>query len=111
MHINKHKMKLKSVAFMHPLLTSEKLPGCIISPLSVLKNWSHILLIWHLSLSAPNFEEPLMVVIKHGGTAKTAISGVIETIDSTTNHNYFLLAKRSPWGEIVKESNILSPNS
>jgi hypothetical protein len=79
-----------------PLLTSEKLPGCIISSLSVFKNWSYILLIWHLSLSAPNFEETLMVVIKHGGTAETAISGVIETIDSTTNHSCFLLAIWSP---------------
>jgi hypothetical protein len=52
-----------------------------------------------------------MVVIKHGGTAETAISDVIETIDSTTNHSYFLLAKWSPQGEIVKESNSLSTNS
>ena len=79
-----------------PLLTSEKLPGCIISPLSVFKNWSHILLIWNLSLSAPNFEETLTVVIKHGGPAETAISGVIETINSTNNYSYFLLAKWSP---------------
>jgi hypothetical protein len=62
-------------------------------------------------LSAPNFEETLMVVIKHRGIAETAISGVIETIDSTTNHSYFLLAKWSPQGEIVKESSILSSNS
>jgi hypothetical protein len=34
-----------------------------------------------------------MVVIKHGGIAETAISGVIKTIDSITNHSYFLLAK------------------
>jgi len=76
-----------------PLLILEKLPGYIISPLSVFKNWSYILLIWHLSLSAPNVKETLIVVIKHGGIAETAISGVIKTIDSTTNHNYFLLAK------------------
>ena len=63
-----------------PLLISEKLPGCIISPLSVFKNWSYILLIWNLSLSAPNFEETLMVVIKHRGTAETAIGGVIEGV-------------------------------
>ena len=88
-------MKLKHVAFMHPLLTSEKLPGCIISPLSVFKNWSHILLIWNLSLSALNFEETLMVVIKHRGIAETAISSVIKTINSTTNHSYFLLVKCS----------------
>jgi hypothetical protein len=37
-----------------------------------------------------------MVVIKHGGPAETAISGVIETIDSIANHSYFLLAKWSP---------------
>jgi hypothetical protein len=43
-----------------------------------------------------------MVVIKHGGIAETAISSVIETIDSTINYSYFLLAKWSPWGEIVK---------
>jgi hypothetical protein len=76
-----------------PLLTSEKLPGCIISPLSVFKNWSHILLIWNVSLSAPKFEETLMVVIKHGGATETVISGVIEKIDNATNHNYVLLAK------------------
>jgi hypothetical protein len=37
-----------------------------------------------------------MVAIKHGCTAETAIGGVIETIDSTTNHIYFLFAKWSP---------------
>jgi hypothetical protein len=37
-----------------------------------------------------------MVAIKHGGTAETAIGGVIETIDYTTNHSYFPLAKWSP---------------
>ena len=78
---------------MDTLLTSEKLPGCIISPLSDFKNWSHILLTWNLSLSTPNFEETLMVVIKHGDIAETAISGVIKTINSITNHSYFLLAK------------------
>jgi hypothetical protein len=78
-----------------PLLISEKLPGCIISPLSVFKNWSYILLIWNLSLSAPNFEETLMAVIKHGGIAEITISGMIEMIDSITNHSYFLLAKWS----------------
>jgi hypothetical protein len=52
-----------------------------------------------------------MVVIKHGGTAETAISSVIKTINSTTNHSCFLSAKWSPEGEIVKESNILSTNS
>ena len=43
-----------------------------------------------------------MVVIKHGGIAETMISYVIEMIDNTTNYNYFLLAKWSSWGEIVK---------
>jgi hypothetical protein len=47
-----------------------------------------------------------MVVIKHGGIAETAITGIIETIDSITNHSYFLLAKWSPKGEIVKENNV-----
>ena len=79
-----------------PLLTSEKLPGYIISPLSIFKNWSHILLIWNLSLSAPNFEETLIVVIKHGGAAETVISSIIEKINSTTNYNYVLLAKLTP---------------
>jgi hypothetical protein len=89
-----------------PLLTSEKPLGCIISPLSVFKNWSYILLIWNLSLSAPNFEETQVVVIKHGGIAETAISGVIETIDSIANHSYFLLSTWSHEGKIVKESKI-----
>jgi hypothetical protein len=52
-----------------------------------------------------------MVVIKHRGIAETAISGVIETIDSITNHIYFLLAKWSSEGKIVKESKILSTDS
>ena len=52
-----------------------------------------------------------MVAIKRGGIAETAIGGVIEIINSTTNHSYFLLAKWSPYKEIVKESNILSTNS
>jgi hypothetical protein len=85
-----------AVPAVTPLLISEKLPGCIIPPLSVFKNWRHILLIWHLSLSAPNFEETLMLVIKHGGTAETAISDMIKMINSTTNHSYFLLTKWSP---------------
>ena len=79
-----------------PLLTSEKLPGYIISPLSVFKNWNHILLIWNLSQSAPKFVVTLIVVIKHGGIVETVISGMIETINSTTNHSYFLLPKWSP---------------
>ncbi len=79
--------------FMHPSPHIGETPGLHYFTLSVFKNWSHILLIWNLSLSAPNFEETLMVVIKHGGTAGTAIIVVIKTIDSTTNHSYFLLAK------------------
>jgi hypothetical protein len=34
-----------------------------------------------------------MVVIKHEGTAETALSGVIKTINNTTNYSYFLLVK------------------
>jgi hypothetical protein len=34
-----------------------------------------------------------MVAIKQGGTAKAAISGMIKTIDSMTNHSLFLIAK------------------
>jgi hypothetical protein len=52
-----------------------------------------------------------MVVIKHGGIPETAISSVIETINNTINHSYFLLVKWSPWGEKVKENKILSSNS
>jgi hypothetical protein len=37
-----------------------------------------------------------MVVIKHGGAAKTVIGGVIEKINSITKHNYVLLAKLTP---------------
>jgi hypothetical protein len=64
--------------------------------LSDFKIWSHILWIWNLSLSTPNFEETLVVAIKQGGTAEAAIGGVIETIDSMTNHSLFLIAKWSP---------------
>jgi hypothetical protein len=83
MHIHKHKMKLKHVAFMH------------LSPHigETFKNWNYILLIWHLSLSTSNFEETLIVVIKYRDIAEMAISGVIETINSTTNYIYFLLVK------------------
>jgi hypothetical protein len=34
-----------------------------------------------------------MVAIKQGGTAETATSDVIETIDSTINYRLFLIAK------------------
>jgi hypothetical protein len=48
-----------------------------------------------------------MVAIKQGGTAEAAISSVIETIDNIINHSLFLVVKRSPQGEMVKESDIL----
>jgi hypothetical protein len=48
-----------------------------------------------------------MVVIKQGGTAETAISDINETIDSITNYSFFLIAKWSSKGEIVKESDKL----
>jgi len=68
----------------------------LFSSLGGFKTWSHILSSWNLSPSAPNFEETLMVAIKQGGTAKAAISGVIETIDSMINRSLFLVAKGSP---------------
>jgi hypothetical protein len=37
-----------------------------------------------------------MVALNQGGTAESAIGGVIETIDSMTNHSLFLIAKWSP---------------
>ena len=86
-------LKLKHVAFMHPSPHIGETPGLHHFPLNVFKNWSNILLIWNLSLSAPKFKETLMAVIKHRGIAETAISSVIKTIDSITNHSYSLLAK------------------
>jgi hypothetical protein len=53
-------------------------------------------LLWNISPSAPNFEETLIVAIKQGGTAEAAIGGMIETIDSMTNHSIFRIAKWSP---------------
>ncbi len=50
-------------------------------------------MLWKLSLSAPNFEETLIVAINQGGTAEMAISGVIETINSTVKCSLFLIAK------------------
>jgi hypothetical protein len=47
-----------------------------------------------------------MVAIKQGGIAKTAISGVIETIDSMINHGLFPTIKWSPSREIVQENNV-----
>jgi hypothetical protein len=52
-----------------------------------------------------------MVAIKQGGTAKAAIGSVIKTIDSIINHSLFSIAKWSPYGKIVKESNILVTTS
>jgi hypothetical protein len=83
----------------------------LFSTLSIFKIWSHILLIWDLSLSALNFEETLTVAIKQGGTAQAAIGDVIETIDSITNHSLFLITKWFPEGELIKESNILITTS
>jgi hypothetical protein len=37
-----------------------------------------------------------MVAIKQGGTAEAAIGGVIEKINSMTNHSLFLIVKWSP---------------
>ena len=50
-------------------------------------------------------------MIKQGGTSEAAISGVIETIDSMINRSLFLVAEGSPWGEMVKESDILVTTS
>jgi hypothetical protein len=47
-------------------------------------------------LSAPNFEETLIVAIKQGGTAEAVISSMIETTDSMINYSLFLIAKWSP---------------
>jgi hypothetical protein len=46
-------------------------------------------------------------MVKQGGTAKAATSGVIEMIDSMINYTLFLIASWSSQGEIVKESNVL----
>jgi hypothetical protein len=57
----------------------------------------------NLSLGAPNFEKTPIAAINQGGTAKAAISGVIETIDSMINRSYFFIVDRFPRGEIVEE--------
>jgi hypothetical protein len=49
---------------------------------SIFKTGSHILSLWDLFPSGPNFEETPMVAIKQRGTAEAAMSGIIETIDS-----------------------------
>jgi len=46
-------------------------------------------------------------VIKQGWTAKAAIDGVIDMINSIINYTLFLVTKWSSKREIVKESNIL----
>jgi hypothetical protein len=65
------------------------------SSLSVFKIWSHILSSKDLSLSAPNFEETLIVAIKQGGIAKAVIRGVIKIINSIINHSLFSIIKWS----------------
>ena len=93
MHINKHEiLKLKHATL--PVRRNSR--TTLFSSLSIFKTWSHILSLWNLSLSAPNFEETLMVAIKQGGTAEVAISGVIETIDSMINTILFLVVDWSP---------------
>jgi hypothetical protein len=66
------------------------------SSLIVFKIWGHIISLWDLSLSAPNFEKTSIVAIKQGRIAEVAISSVIETIDSMINHSLFFIAKWSP---------------
>ena len=60
-------------------------------------NWSYITLLQDRSLSAPNFENTLIIAIKQGGTAEAVIGGVIKTIDSIIDYNLFFIAKQSPW--------------
>jgi hypothetical protein len=67
-----------------------------LSSLSIFKTWNHILFLWDLFLSAPNFKETPRVAIKQGGTAKAANSSVIETIDSIISTIHFLIAKWFP---------------
>jgi hypothetical protein len=50
------------------------------SSLSVSKIRSYILSLYHLSLSAPDFEKTLLIAIKQGGTAEAAINGDNETL-------------------------------
>ena len=69
----------------------------------VFKTWVYILSLYNLSLSTPNYEETLIVAIKQGGTVKTAIDDVNETIDSMINRSYFLVTDRFPRGQIVEE--------
>jgi hypothetical protein len=96
LHTTKHKiLKLKHVAFI-ALSSHGVTPGPHHLPLSIFKTWSHILSLWDLFPSAPNFRETLTVAIKQGGTAGAAISVVIETIDSIISTILFLIIDWSP---------------
>ncbi len=44
--------------------------------------------------------------MKQGGIVEAAIGGVIETIDITINCTLFFVAKQSPQGQIVTESDL-----
>jgi hypothetical protein len=57
-----------------------------------------------------DFESTLTVASKQGGTAEAVICGSIGAIDSTIKYTFFIVVKQSPWGEIVKESDILTKN-
>jgi hypothetical protein len=61
--------------------------------LNVFKNGDVLFCEKNISLSAPNFEKTLLVVIKQGGIAKAAIDGVINIIDSIINFTLFLVTK------------------
>ncbi len=61
----------------------------------------------NFSLNTPIIKNTSIVAIKQGGTDKGVISDVIETVNSIVNYSLFLLAKGSPQGEMVKESDIL----
>ena len=79
------------MAFM-PVPSHGATPGLHYIPLSIFKIWGHILSSWNLSLSAPNFEETLIVTIKRRGKAETVISVVTKMIDSMINYSPFLIA-------------------
>jgi hypothetical protein len=68
-----------------------------------LQIWSHILLFWDLSPSAPNFKKTIIVVIKQGGICKAVIDSVNKRIDSIINLRSFLVIYSYPEGEIVKK--------
>ena len=75
-----------------PLPSHGVTPGLHYIPLSIFKTWAHILSSWNLSLSAPNFEETLIVTIKRRGKAETVISVVTKMIDSMNNYSHFVIA-------------------